>query len=137
MTWPRFRRPTLAAIVARWPALDGGDPAAQVAALVDLRRVHDARVRERDLRAVLPRLEALVAAGVPEVRCAALEAWATVLGRRAGRAHADVLCDLASEPDLPRPLLQSALRVALRFREDGELARKLLENAPISPTRVR
>jgi len=123
-------RPTLPEIEARLPALLGGDEPARMAALDELRRLHDATQSRADFLAAEPLLRRLLFEGSTAVRVAALDAWAAVLAGRAERSHIDVLFDLASEPDLHPALLDGATRVARSFGDpDGQLAQALRTDA--------
>jgi hypothetical protein len=138
----RWGRPSCAELIQSWPALEGrahpAQPGAQsaakqsadddacLAALSEMRARQDAHVARHDLIAAEPLLRALVLDGSPRVRCAALETWATILEGRVTRAHVDVLFDLSSEPDLDPALLDSAIRAALTFGDDGDMAAALV-----------
>jgi hypothetical protein len=125
-------RPTLPEIEARLPALRGRDEPALLAALTELRRLHDADNPRADLVDAEPRLRRLVLEAATPVRVAALDAWACVVERRVERHHLDLLFDLSSEPALPPALLDAVMRAALLFGDaDGQLSQALRQNAAL------
>lgn len=126
----RWGRPSRAELIASWPALEGrAEDDARLKALDEMRARQDAHVARHDLIEAEPLLRALVLDGSPKVRCAALETWATILEGRVTRAHVDVLFDLSSEPDLDPALLDSAIRAALSFGDDGDMAAALVSQS--------
>jgi hypothetical protein len=139
MRWFGRQRPRRDEIERRWPVLAlggrGGEQAAVLRALEELRALQDVNRPELDFLAARPLLEALVERGAPAVRCAALEAWATVLDGRARREHMDLLADWSSQPDVDPELLSAAIRAALTFDDGGALAAELSRNARVNQAR--
>jgi len=117
-------RPTLEAIVERFPGLDpaGRSDASDegrldglLDALAELRWAHDAQDPERDFLAAEPRLASLVGDGQGRVRSVALEAWSSVIAGRVGDDHVRLLETLTADQDAESELLVAVAEAAGRM----------------------
>lgn len=117
-------RPTLEAILERFPGLEGAEGSKDVEsdaddglldALAELRWAHDAQDPERDFLAAEPRLAALVGDRQGQVRSVALEAWSSVIAGRVGDEHVRLLETLTEDEQAEADLLVAVAEAAGRM----------------------
>lgn len=118
-------RPTLEAILERFPGLEGVDTSKDgesgdaddglLDALAELRWAHDAQDPERDFLAAEPRLASLVGDRQGQVRSVALEAWSSVIAGRVGDEHVRLLETLTEDEQAEADLLVAVAEAAGRM----------------------
>jgi HEAT repeat protein len=105
-------------LYSRWPALRGTAVRPLVDALWDFRNA--CYSEKAALLVAEPLLAGLIRTGAPEVRGAALEAWANLLDGQVRREHLRVLQDLVAA-DLDEAMTKRVVEAAAKFADEGAL----------------
>ncbi|MCB9797502.1 MAG: HEAT repeat domain-containing protein, partial [Alphaproteobacteria bacterium] len=110
---------SLEAIYERWPALRGTAEGPLLDALRDMRWSHSDYDETQDLLIAEPLMGKFMREGSPEVKRAALDTWAQIIGDRARKEHLKTLEMVLGHPDSSDELITAALDAAAKFHEAG------------------